>query len=324
MTGRTLRGLGAGGSSRLQPHMTDARARRLRSSIRSSLRGIVAAPLVFALSVATIAAAVLMLCAYLLVVLNVRTVLASYGDDLSLVAFLPVASVPSQQRERLADALAALPGVSGVSWISADRALERLRQDLGPDAGVLSGLGANPLPASFEIALAERSRTAAAMRELQSQIEALPGVEDVRFGEAWIESYQRLLRGLEWVGLGLGTCLLGVLGVIVAGTVRLSVHTRADEIQIQRLVGADGFFVRLPLYLEAALQGALGAGLALAALYSLHALGLPLVRETAERVLGISSLTFFTGAQAGVLISFGAGLSVAAAVLSLLRLEEQP
>ncbi len=114
-----------------------------------------------------------------------------------------------------------------------------------------------------------------------------------------------------------------VLGVIVSGTVRLAVQARADEIQIQRLVGAGGFFVRLPFYLEAGLQGALGAGLALAALYALFRLGLPLVGETLPLLLGAQPVFFGPLALSGLVV-FAVALGVAAAVLSLAWLEEEP
>lgn len=320
MSGRILRRPGA----RPGHALADVRAiRRLGTALRSSLRGVIASPLLFALSVATMGAGMLMLCAYLLVVLNVRGVLASHAADLSLVAFLPSGTAPAPPGlAELETRLKGLPAVASVRFVSPELALERLRGDLGADAEVLTGLSENPLPASFEIEITGAERTPEGMQKLQAQIAGFKGIAEVRYGEAWIESYARMLQALSWVGLGLGACLLLVLGVIVAGTVRLAVYARSDEIQIQRLVGADGFFVRLPLYLEAALQGGLGAGLALLALYGLHRLGLPLVVETLQSLLGIPTLSFFAPAELAALLAIGIGLSVAAAAVSLLRLED--
>jgi cell division transport system permease protein len=115
-----------------------------------------------------------------------------------------------------------------------------------------------------------------------------------------------------------------VLGVIVSGTVRLAVHARADELQIQRLVGAGAFLVRLPFYLEAGLQGALGAGLAVGFLYGLSALGLPLVGDTVQRLLGVSTVHFFGPLEVVGLLLLGTALGVGSALLSLARLDEAP
>ena len=304
--------------------LTDVRnLRRMRTALRQGLRGITAAPLVFALSVATMGAGLLMLSAYLLVLSNVRSVVASYGADLSLVAFLPAGAAPGEAgASSLREKLVALPGVARVEFVSIDDALERLRAELGADASVLEGLSENPLPASYEITLEPQARTPERLRALAQQVSALGGVDDVRWGEAWIESYASILRALQWLGLGLGACMLLVLGVIVSGTIRLAVHARADEIQIQRLVGAGAFFVRLPFYVEAALQGALGAGLALALLYLLFEAGAHLLGETFPVLLG-GRPAFFGPFEITGLVLLAVTLGVGAAVLSLTRIEEQ-
>ena len=297
--------------------------RRLRTAVRSGLRGVWGAPLIFALSVITMAAGLLLLAGYLVVVQNVRAVLASYGADLSLVAFIRPNPEAGQTRE-LAQKLKALSGVTQVTFVSPEQALGRLRVDLGSDAAVLDGLSRNPMPGSFEIALAEEARTPERVKALAREMRALPAVDDVRYGEAWVESYARIVDALEYGGAGLGVCLVLVLGVIVSGTVRLAVHARADELQIQRLVGAGAFLVRLPFYLEAGLQGALGAALALALLYGLLALGLPLLGETLERLLGVATVQFFGALEVVALLLLGTVLGVGSAVLSLARLDEAP
>ena len=99
--------------------------RRLRSALRSGLRGVTGAPLVFVLSVTTIAAGMFLLAGYLLVVQNVRTVLDSYGSELSLVAFLPAPRAgPAGPPERLARAIRELAGVEQVSYVSPAEALD--------------------------------------------------------------------------------------------------------------------------------------------------------------------------------------------------------
>jgi cell division transport system permease protein len=182
----------------------------------------------------------------------------------------------------------------------------------------------NPLPASFELGVLPSHRTPERLRALALAIEGLPGVEEVRYGADWAESYARVIRILEVVGLTLGGFLLLVLGAIVAGTVRLAVHSRADEIEIQRLVGAGGLFVRLPFYLEGALQGGAAAALALAVLYGLYRLGLPLLREPLEFLVGRAELVFFGPFEVVLLFGVALALGIGAAVVALMRLEAAP
>ena len=306
--------------------MIDPRSlRRLLTAMRDGLRGLRSAPLVFLLSVSTMAAGLLMLSAYLLLVQNMRAVLETAGDELTLVAFLSAGQSPNAARvAELRARFLALGSVESVEFVSREQALERLRKDLGSEASILEGMAENPLPASFEIQLVPSARTPKGVRSLAAKLVGVEAIDDVRYGEAWVEGYARILRALEWIGAGFGACLMVVLAVIVAGTVRLAVYARADEIQIQRLVGGGSVFVRLPFYLEGALQGAIGACVALGLLWIAFSSVLPSASEALQLLLGRASPEFFGPAEIAALVLLGAGLGVGGSVLSLVRLEESP
>jgi cell division transport system permease protein len=298
--------------------------RRIGAALRAGARGASERPLVFALAVATMAAGLLVLAAYMLVIANLRGVLARAGADLRLVAFTELRGAESDDAvAALAARLRAQDGVAQARYVSPADALERLRKDLGQDAGALDGLDRNPLPGSFELAPTPGKRDPAFLRGLADRVAAVPGVSEVRWGEPWVEGYARVVRIAEWVGAGLGGFLLLVLGTIVASTVRLSLHARADEIAIQRLVGAGGWFVRLPFCLEGALQGLLAAALALALLRGLFALGLPLLGDALSWLLGGQPAVFFGLGEAVALLGLGLLLGLLGALASLVNLDER-
>ncbi|HTO56035.1 MAG TPA: permease-like cell division protein FtsX [Myxococcota bacterium] len=305
--------------------MIDGRvSRRIRAALRTGARGASERPLVFLLAVATMAAGLLVLGAYLLVVANLRGVLARAGEDLRLVAFTELRGAATDEKvSALAARIRAQEGVGAVVYVAPAEAMERLRGDLGQDASVLDGLEHNPLPGSFEISPAPGPRDPAQLRALVDKIGALSGVTEVRWGEPWVEGYARVVRIVEWVGVGLGVFLLLILGAIVASTVRLSLHARADEIQIQRLVGAGGWFVRLPFCLEGALQGLLAALLALGLLRGAFALGLPLLGDALTWVLGGRPAIFFGASESAALVGLGVLLGLGGALASLVNLDER-
>ncbi len=305
--------------------MAGRRTRRLWIAWRNGVHGLWAAPLVSVVAVSTMAAGLLVLGAYLLIVANLRGVLEEFGRDLRLVAFSPDGEAPDPaDAAQLQREILAIGGVTSARFISPDEALKRLRGELGRDAAILQGLETNPLPASFELEVDAASRSPAGLGAIAARVQVLPGIAEVRYGEDWVEGYARVVRVAEWLGLGLGLFLAVALGAIVAGTVRLTVHARSDEIQIQRLVGAGGLFIRLPFYLEGALQGGAAGGLAIVLLYALWVLGLPIIGEPLEFLRGPSEPEFFGVAQVVMLLLFGVGLGCAGAIVSLLRLEEGP
>jgi cell division protein FtsX/septal ring factor EnvC (AmiA/AmiB activator) len=277
--------------------------RRLATAFRSGLRGIRATPLVFAASVGTMAAGLLLLGVFLLVIENMRGMVERFGHELRVVAFLhDGAGSDPPAVDALRARAVELAGVSSVEYVSPEAALERLRSDLGGDAGILEGLEGNPLPASLELELRPEARGPSQVQALADALAALPEIDEVRYGAGWVETYARVLRAIEWGGAVLALFLLLVLGAIVAGTVQLAVHAREEEIEILRLVGASSWYVRLPFYLEGALQGAVAATLAVALLYALLALGLPWIRGPLELLLGRAELVFLGAFEVALLL----------------------
>ena len=59
-----------------------------------------------------------------------------------------------------------------------------------------------------------------------------------------------------------GLLCLG-LTLIISNTIRLSIYSRQDEIELMLLIGATPRFVRIPFLLEGMLQGFMGSILAL-------------------------------------------------------------
>jgi cell division transport system permease protein len=296
--------------------------RRLSTALRSGLRSARTNPVVFTTSVATTAAGLVLLGALLLIVINMRNTLARFGGGVNVVAFLPLGQEPDTARiDALRAGFAELPGVEEVAFVSSETALARLREDLGGDFEILEELQENPLPASFELRLAAAAASPENLRALASRVARIEGVEDTRYGEEWVQGYERALRTLEQIGLILGLGLLISLGFMVGGTVRLAVHARQDEIQIQRLVGASGLYVRLPFYVQGAMQGLVGGLLAMALLYAGFRFGLPLLADSLQFLAG-REWVFLGPLWSLGLCGLGMSLGLLSAVLSLLNLEE--
>ncbi len=287
------------------------------------MRGLRATPLIFLASVGTLTAGLLLLAVYLLVLQNMSSVLDGVGNDLKLVAFFRVDDAPVDgEREKILNRVRKLEWVTSASYVSADQALERLRKALGAEADLLEGIERTPLPASVEIFPESNGRTASSMRRLADELSEIGVFEEVRYGVEWVEGYTRALQAVEWVGIFLGAFLLLVLGAIVAGTVRLGLHAREEEIRIQRLVGAGTLFVRLPFYIEGMVQGGVAAALAVVVLYGLFAVGLPMVGEPLRFLLGNAEPQFLGTGQVLLLGLLGVGLGVGGAAVSLIQMDD--
>jgi cell division transport system permease protein len=303
--------------------MDSADWRRLKTGIRAGIRSVRTAPVVFIAAVTVMTAGLTVFGVFLLGIVNMRSTAERLGEGFSVIAFLaPAAVLDMGQVDELMRQLERIDGVAGVEYVTREQALERLREGLGKEASVLEGLSENPLPASFELRLAADARSPEKVRAVVSAAKATTGIEDVQYGEEWVGLYARGLKILQTVGLVVGLLVFLVLSVIVGGTLRLVVDLSAEEIQIQRLVGAGGLYVRLPFYVQGALQGFCGALASLAILYALFRLDVPFLGPPLQFLTGGVTPSFFDVSENLLWVVMGVVLGLSGAVVWLLRLEE--
>jgi cell division transport system permease protein len=284
---------------------------------RSALRGLLGSPMPSAISIATIALAVIPLGGLAIITGNMRELLDQQGEASHVTAFLD-AELDADEETALAERAAALPDVARVELVTREAALARFRERLGGGA-LLEALEENPLPASIEVTLAPGADRGARADGAAAALRAMPGVEEVAGGEAWVEGYARALALVRSAGFGLGAILALATLLIVANTIRLAVYARRDEIEILALVGASRTFLRVPYLLEGAIQGTLGGLLGVGLLYGLYRIAVPQLGDALELFLGWSQPHFLAPDRIAALVAGGAAFGLVGAAAAVWR-----
>jgi cell division transport system permease protein len=123
------------------------------------------------------------------------------------------------------------------------------------------------------------------------------------------------------IALVIGGVLALATVLIVANTIRLSVYTRRDEIEILRLVGGSRAFIASPFLVEGLAQGLAGGVLALTLLFALFRGLLPSLQSGLELVLGYAKPAFL-GLEGSLLVVLcGALLGVVGCAAALAQEE---
>jgi len=243
-------------------------------------------PLLSLVSVLTIGFALFIGTAFVLGLLTARTLLASWGADATLTLYLDPATTDSQARS-VYQQVSSRADVD-VQYVDAGTALQRLRTDLGEMGSALEGLSKNPLPPSLEIR-PRQALAGPAVRVLAAELGQLPNVRDVEYGREWVDKLEALGGGLRLFGAGALLAVLLAALLVVANTIRLAVYARRDEIEIMKLVGATDGYVRAPFLMEGALQGLLGATIAVGAVFGAQRWLLPRAAQAFEFAAGVSA-----------------------------------
>jgi cell division transport system permease protein len=289
---------------------------RLGYLARTSLAGLRSSPVTTAVSVLTIGVSLVLVGAFALLLANMEELLARFGDELQVTAYLADDLRPEQIQE-LVRIAQTVEGVQEARIVSKAEALERFRTGVGRGSALLEGLGENPLPASLELTLAPERRSAAGMAQVVGSLQGLPGVTELASGQDWVEGYLRAIALLRGIGWGLGLILALATLLIVANTIRLAIFARRDDLEILSLVGASRAFVNAPFLVEGVLQGALAGALALGLLYALFRLVLPGFEFGLALLLGGVAPRFFAPEEMAALVAGGAALGFVGSAAAL-------
>jgi cell division transport system permease protein len=154
--------------------------------------------------------------------------------------------------------------VSAVRFISREEALAVARRELDELSSIFGSLETNPLPASQEVSLHPGQSDASVIRSVATRVGDMPVVEEVQFGEDWVDKVFVLRRVAAIATLTLGIGFAAVAALIIGAAIRMAVFARRDEIVIMRLVGATDAFIRRPVVIEGVVTGLIGAILAVA------------------------------------------------------------
>lgn len=228
-------------------------------SIREALTASRRAPLLSGLGVVTIAFSLFAFGLFGLVAINIRRALDRVEERVEVRAFVGDSTEIESVAAAMKD-IGEFPEVARVDYLSKEQALERARREMGEFADVFE---AGVLPASIEVQLRPGMRTPTIVKSVADRIKTYAFIDDVRYGEEWVQKLYRLRTIASVAGLALGVAFAAVAVIIIGATIRMTVLARAKEISIMRLVGATDMFIRLPFLIDGLVKGVLGGLLAL-------------------------------------------------------------
>lgn len=275
----------------------------MRLALRETAIGFRRAPMLSVLSITTIAFSLFAFGLFSLVAVNIRKTLAEVESRVEIRAFLADGTPVEVVSAAMGD-IGAFPEVSRVEYVSPDSALARARAELGEFKDVFESAF---LPASIDVRMREGHRDPNTVKMIAARIRSFEFVDDVRFGEDWVDKLYRIRNVATAAGVILGLAFAAVAIIIIGATIRMAVMARSREISIMRLVGATDGFIRRPFLIEGFVKGVLGGSLALALTWFASIVISRNFIQTAFFSRGLAVLGLLGGALIGVL---GSSLSV--------------
>ena len=228
---------------------------------------------------------------YLLITFNMQEVFETWKTQVRVTIYLRD-GFPEEDILALQDRLSSLAEVHSVTYTSKSKALEEFGVMLGEDRFLIEGMDRNPLPASLRITPKDPHRNLIGVKIILGAIGDDPLVQDVQYGQDWLDRLDRLFYVLDFGAIVLGLTLSLAAVFIISNTIKITVMARRDELEIMRFVGATESFIRLPFLVEGMIQGMAGSVLSVSLLGAVHALLTGRSDQPLLKILNIESFTF--------------------------------
>lgn len=206
------------------------------------------------LSMLSIAMGMVIITTIIAAVYNIDLFTKNLPERFSVMAYLKD-SVSENDSEAVIASIRKHGLVEKTKYISKADALKELRVSLKDADYILEGLGENPLPASIEIRLKKESIGPESVKQIASYIKKINGIDDVQYGEKFLDSIHSFKMGIQTMGLILTIIMTAGTIFICYSTVKILFYRRKEEIETLKLLGATRGFIRRPFLIEG---GAIG------------------------------------------------------------------
>lgn len=169
-----------------------------------------------------------------------------------------------EQRKILEKKFESLPSFASYTFISKEEAYEKLEKKLAEKRPLAdkNEVG-NPLPDAYAIKFIDGEKIA----EATSLLNEYPEIDSVNTSDNIVSNVLAFNKTLTYLIQGLLLMMILVVILLINGTIKLTVLSRKDEIEIMKYIGATNFYVKLPFFLEGILIGLVGSMLSAVALH---------------------------------------------------------
>ncbi|HEX8949548.1 MAG TPA: permease-like cell division protein FtsX [Dissulfurispiraceae bacterium] len=209
------------------------------------------------LSIFTVASSLLIITLTIFFLYNLEIMAAHLPERFSMMVYLKD-NISQEETQSVMAALQKRPDIARTHYISKDDALKELKQTLKDANHVLEGLDENPLASSIEVRLKKDFVSAAVAARISEELKKIPGVDNVYYGEKIAEAIQMLKKSVQNISLIIFITISFGVVFVTYSTVKILFYRRNEEIEILKLLGATGSFIRMPFLIEGGVIGFVG------------------------------------------------------------------
>jgi len=185
---------------------------------------------------------------------NVNNATKLIEDELTIVTYLKK-DVTEEQIDNIKSEISSYKNVDEVTFKSKDEWKLEMSEYDDSFKTVLDYLDDNPLMDSFVLKVNDVKK----LSETSEYIKAINGVDTVKYGEGMVEQVISIFDIVQKIVVVVVIALVLVTSFLISNTIKLTIFSRRNEIEIMRLVGASNITIKLPFLFEGFIIGLIGS-----------------------------------------------------------------
>ena len=187
---------------------------------------------------------------------NVNNVTTDIENDLTIVVFVKKDATDEKIKE-LKKNLNAIPNIKNIEYLSKADVKASMQKENETFNRIMSEWdeNENPLQPYFIVTVENVDN----IGETATTIKNLESVDVAKYGEGMVENLLSTFDIIKKVMIVVVIALIFVTAFLISNTIKITIYSRKNEIDIMRLVGTSNIVIRLPFLFEGLFLGLFGS-----------------------------------------------------------------
>lgn len=226
--------------------------RNIRDGFKNVVRNL---SLSFA-SISCITVTLLLVAVSMIGSLNVENFTKTIRDDFTIVTYINN-EITEEEENDIKETIQQISNVESITFESKKEIAENMKQESEIFNNIISSWSEseNPLYDTFKVKVKDSEK----ISKTADKIKKIKGVAQVKYGEGMIDSLMKIFNILEKILIVIVVSLVVVTAFLIVNTIKITIFSRQEEVEIKRLVGASNFSIKQPFVIEGLFLGLLGS-----------------------------------------------------------------
>lgn len=230
--------------------------RILFRNIRDGLKNVIRNFSLSLASISCITVTLILVAVAMIGSLNVENFTKIIRDDFTIVTYIKT-DADEEKIKEIKNNINSLNNIESITFDSKQDIANRMKEESEIFNSIMSSWSEseNPLYDTYLVKVKNSEK----ISKTAKSIKKIEGVEMVRYGEGMIDSLISIFKIIEKILIIIVISLIIVTAFLIINTIKITIFSRQEEIEIKRLVGASNTSIKQPFVIEGLFIGLIGS-----------------------------------------------------------------